>query len=144
VIGVTSLTSRDSSAATSFGAPRRSRGLAARRGALEYRADPSPCCSGDSASAHELTHVPRLEAFRPSSSSTAARSRIESWMIIPLIIPTIRLPPSGPNQIESAPSVSRQFPSGSVQSDDERLPRNRKVVGSTPTSGSTSPQVRAL
>jgi hypothetical protein len=35
-------------------------------------------------------------------------------LIIPLIIPTVRLPPSGPDQIESAPGVTRQLPSRAV------------------------------
>lgn len=63
-------------------------------------------------------------------------------MIISLIIPSIRLTPSGSDQAEAVFNVSRRFPPGSVQSDDERLSRNRKVVGSTPTSGSTKLQVR--
>jgi hypothetical protein len=39
--------------------------------------------------------------------------------------------------------MSRLDPSGTVQSDAELLPRNRKVVGSNPTSDSTSPQLSA-
>jgi hypothetical protein len=70
------------------------------------------------------------------------RSRIECALIIPLIIQTTRLHPSGPDQIDAAPNLSSGDPSDSVQIDAERLPRNRKVVGSNPTSGSTSPQAR--
>jgi hypothetical protein len=65
-------------------------------------------------------------------------------LIIPLIIQTIRLHPSGPDQIDAASNVSREDPSDSVQIDAEHLSRNRKVVGSNPTSGSTSVQVRSL
>jgi hypothetical protein len=65
-------------------------------------------------------------------------------MIISLIIPSIRLLPTRSGQMEPAPNVSRQFPSGPVQSDGEHLSRNRKVVGSTPTSGSENPQVSGL
>jgi hypothetical protein len=72
------------------------------------------------------------------------RPRIECALIIPLIIQTTGLPPSGSDQIDAAPNVSRADPSGCVQIDAEHSPRNRKVVGSNPTSGSTSSQVRGL
>jgi hypothetical protein len=61
-----------------------------------------------------------------------------------MIIQTTEQPPPGPGQIEGAPITTRQFPSGSVQFDAQHLPRNRKVVGSNPTSGSEKPQVRGL
>jgi hypothetical protein len=38
---------------------------------------------------------------------------IECALTIPLTIPTIRPPPTRPEQIEQALNVSRQFPSGS-------------------------------
>jgi hypothetical protein len=57
-------------------------------------------------------------------------------LIIPMIIQTIQLHPSGPDWIDAAPNVSRQDPSCSVQSDAKHLTRNRKVEGSNPTSGS--------
>jgi hypothetical protein len=62
-------------------------------------------------------------------------------LIIPMIIQTTELHPSGSDQIDAAPNVSREDPTASVQSDAEHLSRNRKVVGSNPTSGSTFPQV---
>jgi hypothetical protein len=60
-----------------------------------------------------------------------------------LIIQTILLYPSGAVWTDEAPNMSRLDPSGTVQSDAELLPRNRKVVGSNPTSDSTSPQLSA-
>ena len=38
-----------------------------------------------------------------------------SRLIIPMIIRTIRLDPSGPDQIDEAPNVSRPDPSGADQ-----------------------------
>jgi hypothetical protein len=55
-----------------------------------------------------------------------------------MIIQTILLYPSGSDQIDEAPNVSRQDPTSAVQSDTKHLTRNRKVVGSNPTSGSKS------
>jgi hypothetical protein len=57
-------------------------------------------------------------------------------MIIPMIIQTIHLDPSRAVWSDSAPNVSRLDPSGAVQIDAENPTRNRKVVGSNPTSGS--------
>jgi hypothetical protein len=55
------------------------------------------------------------------------RRRIECALIIPLIIRSVRVLPSGPDQIDALPNVSRWLPSGSIYSDAELLPRNRKV-----------------
>ena len=63
-------------------------------------------------------------------------------MIIPMIIQTIGLEPSGAVWTDAASHVSRIDPSGAVQADAEHPTRNRKVVGSNPTSGSTSSQLR--
>ncbi len=63
-------------------------------------------------------------------------------MIIPLIIQTIGLYPSGAVWTDEAPNVSRLDPSGAVQIDAEHPTRNRKVVGSNPTSGSKTPGQR--
>jgi hypothetical protein len=49
-------------------------------------------------------------------------------MVIPMVIQTILLDPSGPDQTDAASNVSRQDPTGAVQSDAEHLARNRKVV----------------
>jgi hypothetical protein len=57
-------------------------------------------------------------------------------LIIRLIIQTILLDPTGAVWTHEAPNVSRLDPSGAVQVDAERPSRNRKVVGSNPTSGS--------
>ena len=54
----------------------------------------------------------------------------------PLIIQTILLYPSGAVWTDEASNVSRPDPSGAVQGDAEHSTRNRKVVGSNPTSGS--------
>ena len=53
-----------------------------------------------------------------------------------MIIQTIRLDPSGAVWTDAAPNVSRQDPTSAVQADAAHLARNRKVVGSNPTSGS--------
>jgi hypothetical protein len=62
-------------------------------------------------------------------------------LIIPMIIQTILLDPSGAVWTDGASDVSRPDPSGAIPVDAEHPTRNRKVVGSNPTSGS-KPQVR--
>jgi hypothetical protein len=59
-----------------------------------------------------------------------------------LIIQTILLDPSGAVWTDEALNVRRLDPSGAVQIDAEHPSRNRKVVGSNPTSGSTNQQLR--
>jgi hypothetical protein len=61
-----------------------------------------------------------------------------------MVIQTIELHPTGPDQIDAASHVSRDDPTPSDASDWKLPPRNRKVVGSNPTSGSEKPQVRSL
>ena len=56
----------------------------------------------------------------------------------PLIIQTILLEPSGAVWTDEASSVGSLDPSGADQVDAEHPTRNRKVVGSNPTSGSIS------
>jgi hypothetical protein len=56
-------------------------------------------------------------------------------LIIPLIIQTISLDPSEAFWTDGASNVSRLDPSGTDQVDAEHPSRNRKVVGSNPTSG---------
>jgi len=56
-------------------------------------------------------------------------------LIIPMIIQTIGLDPSRAVWTESASNLSRPDPSGTDQIDAEYPSRNRKVVGSNPTSG---------
>jgi hypothetical protein len=56
-------------------------------------------------------------------------------LIIPLIIQTILLDPSGAIWTDGPPDVSRLDPSGAVQIDAEHPTRNRKVAGSNPKSG---------
>jgi hypothetical protein len=58
-----------------------------------------------------------------------------------MIIQTIVLDRSGAVWTDEASNVSRLDPSGAIQADAEHPTRNRKVVGSNPTSGS-KPQVR--
>jgi hypothetical protein len=53
-----------------------------------------------------------------------------------MIIQTIRLLPSGPVWTDEASNVSSLDLTGAVQADAEHPARNRKVVGSNPTSGS--------
>jgi hypothetical protein len=57
-------------------------------------------------------------------------------LIIRLIIQTILLYPSGAVWTDEASNLSSLDPSGAVQIDAEHPSRNRKVVGSNPTSGS--------
>jgi hypothetical protein len=64
------------------------------------------------------------------------RRKIECALIIPMIIQTILLYPSGAVWTDEAPYVSRQVPFRSAHSDAEHLARNRKVEGSNPSSGS--------
>jgi hypothetical protein len=55
-----------------------------------------------------------------------------------MIIQTILLDPSGAVWADGASNPSSLDPSGTVQVDAEHPARNRKVVGSNPTSGSIS------
>jgi hypothetical protein len=55
-----------------------------------------------------------------------------------MIIQTIGLDPSGAFWTDGASNVSSLDPTGAVQVDAEHPARNRKVVGSNPTSGSIS------
>jgi hypothetical protein len=64
-------------------------------------------------------------------------------LIIRLIIQAILLDPTGAVWTDGPSNVSRLDPSGADQIDAEHPARNRKVVGSNPTSGS-KPQVTAL
>ena len=57
-------------------------------------------------------------------------------MIIHLIIQTILLYPPGAAWTDRASNVSSLDPSGADQADAKHPTRNRKVVGSNPTSGS--------
>jgi hypothetical protein len=65
-------------------------------------------------------------------------------LIIHLIIQTILLYPSGAVWTDEASNVSSPDPSGADQIDAEHPTRNRKVVGSNPTSGSKTAGQRAL
>jgi hypothetical protein len=53
-----------------------------------------------------------------------------------MIIQTILLDPSRAVGTDEASNVSRPDPSGAIQADAKHPTRNRKVVGSNPTSGS--------
>jgi len=46
-------------------------------------------------------------------------------MVIPMVIQSIRLHPSGPDQADAASNVSRGNPTSAVRSDWKHLPRNR-------------------
>jgi len=61
-------------------------------------------------------------------------------LIIPMIIQTILLYPSGAVWTDDASHVSSLDPSGAVQIDAEHPSRNRKVLGPNPTSGVTPPR----
>jgi hypothetical protein len=58
------------------------------------------------------------------------RHKIGCALVIPMIIQTILLSPSGPDWIDAASNLSRHDPTSAVQSDTKHLARNRKVVGS--------------
>ena len=90
-----------------------------------------------------LAQVPVTGAsdVRSRTACIAIRFSVGWPLIIRLIIQTIGLYPSGAVWTDEAPDVSRLDPSGAVQADAEHPSRNRKVVGSNPTSGS-KPQVR--
>ena len=62
-------------------------------------------------------------------------------LILSMIIQTIGQDPSGAVWADDPANVSRPDPSGAYGVDAEHPSRNRKVVGSNPTSGSR-PQVR--
>jgi hypothetical protein len=57
-------------------------------------------------------------------------------LIIPMIIQSILLYPTGAVWTDEATNVSRLDPSGTDQADAEHPTRNRKVEGSNPSSGS--------
>jgi hypothetical protein len=81
---------------------------------------------------------------RADGPAAVHSSRIECALIIPMIIQTILLYPSGAIWTDASPNVSRQHPASAVQSDAEHLTRNRKVESSnpslTPHLNLTSPQ----
>jgi hypothetical protein len=66
----------------------------------------------------------------------AIRFSVGCALIIPMIIQTILLDPSGAVWTDEASNVSRLDPSGADQADAENPTRNRKVEGSNPSSGS--------
>ncbi len=68
----------------------------------------------------------------------AIRFSVGCALIIPMIIQTILLDPSGAVWTDSASNMSRRDPSGAVPVDAENPTRNRKVEGSNPSSGSIS------
>ena len=80
---------------------------------------------------------------RDPRARLAIRFSVGCALIIPMIIQTILLDPSRAIWTDEASNVSRPDPSGADQVDAEHPSRNRKVVGSNPTSGSKA-QVRAL
>jgi hypothetical protein len=61
-----------------------------------------------------------------------------------MIIQTIGLDPSRAVWTDSASNLSRPDPSGTIQIDAEHPSRDRKVVGSNPTSGSKTAGQRAF
>jgi hypothetical protein len=73
---------------------------------------------------------------RLNHARLAIRHPVGCALIIPMIIQTILLKPSGAVWTDEAPNVSSLDPSGAIQIDAKHPTRNRKVVGSNPTSGS--------
>jgi hypothetical protein len=78
-----------------------------------------------------------IEARQMERRSRAACLAIRFLVGCALIIQTIGLDPLGAVWTDDASNVSRLDPSGADQIDAEHPPRNRKVVGSNPTSAST-------
>jgi hypothetical protein len=93
-----------------------------------YRASPS---------APSVAASPHTVSPRPSAR-LAIRFFVGCALIIRLIIQTILLDPTGAVWTDEPSNVSRLDPSGADQIDAENPTRNRKVVGSNPTSGSIS------
>jgi hypothetical protein len=63
-------------------------------------------------------------------------------LIIRLIIQTIRLDPSGSDQIDEAPNVSRPDPTGADQTDAEHQATDLAVGLSQPSDGSSPKRAR--
>jgi hypothetical protein len=99
-----------------------------------YRASPS---------APSVAASPHTVSPRPSAR-LAIRFFVGCALIIPMIIQTILLDPTGAVWTDEPSNVSRPDPSGAVQIDAEHPSRNRKVVGSNPTSGSKTAGQRAF
>ena len=93
-------------------------------------------------SATVITRVIDHIASRESSDSCLPCHPVlyaEGSLIIPLIIQTIGLDPSGAVWTDEAPNVSRLDPSVAVQADAEHPSRNRKVEGSGSAWGMAAP-----
>jgi hypothetical protein len=69
----------------------------------------------------------RCEPTSGAMSKLAIRCSVGCPLIIPMIIQTILLDPSGAIWIDGLPDVSRLNPSGAVQIDAEHPTRNRKL-----------------
>ena len=87
-----------------------------------------------------LPDGPATLRFASSQASGVAclviRFSVGCALIIPMIIQTILLDPTGAVWTDGAANVSRLDPSVAVQIDAENPSRNRKVEGSNPSSGS--------
>ena len=99
---------------------------------------PRECWGGVGKSLNVVRPGERGTAWRDCSglACLAIRFSVGCVLIIRLIIQTILLDPSRAVWTDEAPNVSRLHPSGAIQGDAEHPTRNRKVVGSNPTSGS--------
>jgi hypothetical protein len=82
-----------------------------------------------------LVHEPQPGAINLDAACLGIRFFVGCALIIPMIIQTILLDPSGAVWTDKAFNLSRLDPSGAVQADAEHPTRNR-VEGSNPTSGS--------
>jgi hypothetical protein len=59
-----------------------------------------------------------------------------------MVIQSIRVVPSGPDQADAASHVSWESPTGAVRSDWKHLPTDQKVGGSNPSERATQAQAR--
>ncbi len=85
------------------------------------------CCALQLAGHLRGCALSRLCPRLPGGPVLGIRRRIECAMVIPMVIQTILLDPSGAAWTDGPPNVSRQDPSRVVQFDAEHLARNRRV-----------------
>jgi hypothetical protein len=104
--------------------------------------------------AHQIRHLEfcscsdRLTIYDSGGTTEPAvwamriRRRIECAMVIPMVIQSTRVVPSGPDQTDAASNVSRQDPISAGRFDAKHLTRNRKVDGSIRRLGRTQGRSR--
>jgi hypothetical protein len=84
-----------------------------------------------------------LETWSPVATPSVKLNCCLPWLIIRLIIQTIRRDPSGSVQIDDASNVSRPDPTGADQTDAEHRSTDLAVGGSNPSQRASKPQSTA-